>query len=155
MFEAIPLRTAINDGCTHILALLSRPKGRLRESTFLDRVIAQRLDKIKKGLGFCYLDSNRIYNETVALIYKSAGSSEAAPYISPISLPGNYPEISRMEKRRDLILKATKEGMRTAINVFVPEELSIVETLVPVDGGGHIYRPAWKLEDLEKSKGHN
>jgi predicted patatin/cPLA2 family phospholipase len=154
IFEAIPYESAKRDGCTHVLALLSRPRGCLRQRNFSDRMVARGINKIKDGLGSCYLDSIRIYNETVAAIYKGEDSNEVSPYRFPISLPSDYPEIGRAEKRREVILKATKDGMRTAINTFVPEEIKIIETLIPVDCGGHICRPSWQLGDVEKSKGN-
>lgn len=154
LFEAIPYKSARRDGCTHVLALLSRPKKQIRTLTFLDKIAARKINKIKDGLGSCYLDSIKTYNETVASIYKGEDPNEDSPYRFPISLPAGYPDFGRTEQRRDVILKATKDGMRAAINTFVTEEIKIIETLIPVDSGGHVCKPNWQVEDVEKSKGH-
>jgi len=155
LFEAIPLQSAINDGCTHLLVLLTRPNGRLKKASVLDRVVATRLNKIRSGLGSCYLESNNSYNDTVRLIQEAHRSFQGPPYIFSVSLPRGYHEIRRMERRRNVILQATKDGMRAALEVFVPEELVMVETLIPVDSSGHICKVSWQFKEVLKDRGES
>jgi predicted patatin/cPLA2 family phospholipase len=58
LFASIPFRQALDDGCTHVLALLTRPAGvPLRRTSRLNRfIISRELAKYNPLLGSVFLD---------------------------------------------------------------------------------------------------
>jgi predicted patatin/cPLA2 family phospholipase len=66
VFEAVPVNAALQDNCTHVLVLLTRPEGQLKQPHLFDQeIIAPRLDRLRTGLGSSYLNSNNVYNRSL------------------------------------------------------------------------------------------
>jgi predicted patatin/cPLA2 family phospholipase len=124
LFQGIPIYTALEDDCSHVLVLLTRPYGARRKSpNFWDRHVGARImDRWKKGLGSCYLKMPRIYNETLSFLGAMEKSLERRPYVFSISLSKDYPPIGRLEKDPHRLRKAAEDG-RMAVSLALREKM--------------------------------
>ncbi len=103
VFQSIPLRAALEDKCTHVLALLTRPENTPEKtlSKFEKIFIQAKLNKMKKDIGNVFVDRYNVYNETLNYIEGRTNCIENPPYILPIRLPNTYAKTNNLEKNRD------------------------------------------------------
>ena len=150
VFEAIPFPAACKDDCTHVLVLLTRPRGQLKEPNFLDRLyVARKLDKLTVGLGQCYLNSNRVYNETISAIRDGESNPREQPYVLPISLPEGHTTLRKTEKNERRLVDAAMAGMKAVFSAINGESSQLTKVLTPFDKFGHICRPPWVASSPE------
>ena len=123
LFQGIPVYTALEDDCSHVLVLLTRPYGARRKSpNFWEKYLMARImDRWKKGLGSCYLKMPRIYDETLSFLGVMEKSLERRPYVFSISLSKDYPPIARLEKDPHRLRKAADDG-RMAVSLALREK---------------------------------
>jgi len=114
LFQGIPIYTALEDDCSQVLVLLTRPYGARRKSpNFWDRQVGARImDRWKKGLGSSYLKMPRMYNETLSFLEMMEKSLEKRPYVFSLSLSRHYPLIGRLEKDPARLRKAAEDGKK-------------------------------------------
>jgi predicted patatin/cPLA2 family phospholipase len=137
--ESIPIYSAINDGCTHVLVLLTRPEGQLITKTNIAEIlIAKRLEKVKKGLGNAFLDSNRKYNEAILFINRMKNLTNNGPQVFPISVPKNSPTLRIDEKRREVLKRGAIAGMVQLLGTITGKPIHVTEILAPFNQNGHI-----------------
>ena len=146
VYESIPFNTAIIDGCTHILVLLTRPKGQLRgkPSFFEKYVITRKMNSISHGLGLDYLHRSKKYKKDIDFLLRSNNHFTKPPYLYSIYLPENIPGIARLEKNRNKLVQATIEGMRSVMNIFAEDNIINYQEVV---------YPFNKLGLIPKAKG--
>ena len=142
VFEGIPINSALQDRCTHVLLLLTRPKGNLKEEAgFFDRVIfAGKLDRLRKGLGACYLDMPRRYREAVSFIREGEKKVQAPPYMLALTLHEDYRPIGRMEKNPERLRQAARDGMGVVFKALAGDCPRIIDVLLPFTQDGHPYQ---------------
>jgi len=114
LFQGIPIYSALEDGCSHVLVLLTRPYGARRTGpNFWDRlVVARIMDRWKKGLGSSYLQMPTRYNEILSFVERMERSLEKGPFVLSISLPHDAPPVARLEKDPARLRKAAEDGRR-------------------------------------------
>jgi len=112
LFQGIPIYTALEDDCSHVLVLLTRPYGARRKSlNFWDQQVGARImERWKKGLGRSYLKMPKMYNETLSFLEMMEKSLEKRPYVFSVSLSRNDPLIGRLEKDPARLRKAAEDG---------------------------------------------
>lgn len=141
VYESIPYKIAISDGCTHVLALLTRPFGRLpgRPSFLEKHVIAKKMRKLKVGLDEDYLIRTKKYKEFIEFLHKSNIEFLNPPYIYSIYPSKNEEEVSRLEKNRKKIVKGSISGMKAVMEVFSQDkDIKYHEVICPVNNLGLI-----------------
>jgi predicted patatin/cPLA2 family phospholipase len=113
---AHPFRFAVDDGCTHVLSLSTRPMAPPRQRlTLLQRYAALRMNRLRRGLGTAYVRGVHAYGkERAALARARTAPSPGSCILDLAPLPGT-PEIKRHEMDRGRLL----EGARGAYEVIV------------------------------------
>jgi len=137
LFSSIPVDTAIADGCTHVLALLTRPAGSLPSRPGLvDRYFASPLlGRISPELGRIPLARPAQYRRTVEFILEHMAAPAAPPYVACAQVPASQPAVSRMEKRRARLYAGAVGGCRTVLELL-GAELAPVEVIQLFDSAG-------------------
>eukprot|EP00752_Nemacystus_decipiens_P006162 g5559.t1 len=123
LYEQIPFQTALDDGCTHVLVLRSRPDGGnlLGKPKIVERLIARRFfkRKSKDPVSYKFLKSSghkRLYAESVLTLNEAAKAKagDAGPHVMPLCLPPPEPEVGRLERARENILEGVRKGYEHA-----------------------------------------
>lgn len=112
LFQGIPIWAALEDGCTHLLILLMRPKGRFRRKpTLWDRYcFAPLMNRWREGLRDCYLQVPQAYNKCLSFIQQKEKDKEREPYLLSFCLPAHYPLLSRVEKNAEILRCAARDS---------------------------------------------
>ena len=139
LYASIPFRQALEDGCTHILALLTRPLGQApRPAGFFDRqVIARRLGRLNPELGRAVVRRPRAYADDVGWLLEQTRNPAAAPHVYAIEPRAEARAVNRTEKRHERLLEGAREGMAAAMHAFAPAASDYLEVLCPFDAIGH------------------
>jgi predicted patatin/cPLA2 family phospholipase len=144
LFEPIPFRSAIAAGCTHVLALLTRPAGSTRAvSAVYERYVASRLARIRPRLGQCYMDRIRRYRDDLALLDERSRRPAAPPHVYAIRVPADTPAVKRLESRRAHLVAGAASGARAAAFAVLGEPPLVRETLAVLERDGKALRLPW------------
>lgn len=110
-----PFRLALDDRCTHLLSLSTRPIGPQPDHlTPLQRIAVLRLERMKRGLGASYGRAVRANANDRARLQRARTAPTADPYILDLApLPGT-PQVKRYEMDRGALI----EGARSAYEVI-------------------------------------
>jgi predicted patatin/cPLA2 family phospholipase len=119
--DPVPVLRALQDGATHVLALLTRTVTELRRADPADRVPwwARPLDRLAPGLGAMTQDGRR-YAETVALLSDAAHPDRAGVHlfaITPLSsagIGGLTTDVPRVEQASRLGFEAARAALHAA-----------------------------------------
>ncbi|CAM9838723.1 unnamed protein product, partial [Ectocarpus sp. 12 AP-2014] len=123
LYEQIPFQTALDDGCTHVLVMRSRPDGGnlLGKPKIVERLIARRFfkRKSKDPDSYAFLKTSghkKLYAESVLTLNEAAAakSGDAGPFLMPMCLPAPEPEVGRLERDRANILEGVRKGYHHA-----------------------------------------
>jgi predicted patatin/cPLA2 family phospholipase len=140
VYESVPVRSAIDEGCTHVLALVSRPRGILRgQPSFMERrVVAPRLKRISPGLADDFLERASDYKATMESLMSRTDAPGAPPYAYAV-FPTSTREVGRLEKRRSELVAGAVSGLRAVFDTLASTPLARVhEVLYPVTEVGTI-----------------
>jgi predicted patatin/cPLA2 family phospholipase len=151
LYESIPYKSALNDGCTHLFVLLTRPKGITKiDSSFIEKFyFAPKLKKLNPGLEIDYLNRTKEYNEHLKFLYNENSQIDSKPSIYSVFLTKENDPISGLEKNRSVLLEAAKAGMQAVMDVFTEnEKIRYHEVLSPFNKYGVI--PEINLEFNER-----
>lgn len=136
LYESIPYRSAVADGCTHILVLLTRPKGVLRgKPGLIEKLVAKKVGKYGAGLESDYLAraprySHEIKEITGADSVDIEGQRVMVDYIQPYA---EGAKASRLARGRDNIIRTSKSAMQSVVSKFMPDkQCCVFETLYPM-----------------------
>jgi predicted patatin/cPLA2 family phospholipase len=131
VFQSIPLKAAMNDKCTHILALLTRPEGSPENklSRFENIFVKHKLNKLKENLGNIYVERYNDYTKTLNFICDKIKDTETTPYILPIRLPNTYKKANNLEKNRDVLVNYSKGGARAVVDALFSKDYKVLETI--------------------------
>ncbi len=102
LLEPIAYRSAIRDGCTHILVLLTRPDGTLngKPTLFERHVLGRWIASLEPRLRDAYLAQEHAYDHRVRRLKARTARPEAAPWFYAMSLPATSPPIRWLERDR-------------------------------------------------------
>jgi len=115
--EPIPLPIAEADGFTHVLVLLTRPKGHHKTvSSLIERLLVTRpLRRLSPALATKFEQRGRPYSALLAAI--DGGHSPAGRSIV-MGIRPEGDEVSKLERRRDVLLAAADSGRRAVMAAF-------------------------------------
>jgi len=132
IYEPIPLRAALDDGCTHILALLTRPAAQLRAqlSLFEKHVIAHLIGKYSSRAREAYLARVRQYNDSVnELVGRSGATLGGQTAYLVAQLSPKDPAIKGTEIDHNLLLQGARAGFLSVYRTLGFPEPQVVEVL--------------------------
>jgi predicted patatin/cPLA2 family phospholipase len=138
IYEAIPYRSALADGCSHLLVLLTRPPGATASVKwrFLAGMITRYLATIDELLCEAFRQRSALYQSDLAILAKAAHGAETAPYILPVSTSSQSALVGQLEKRRSNLVAGAMAGMRAVIEALVAQEPDLVEVIAPFSKSG-------------------
>ena len=134
--EPIPARVAEEDGCTHLMVLLTRPFGTAGPRTSLaDRLyIVPRLRAVSSALAARYLAREQDYTELLERLQSGRGVTDRAAVL-PIA--PSRPTVGKLERRRELLVAGAQAGIRAVLAIFGLPSDSIPEILTVFGHDGH------------------
>lgn len=120
IIEPIPVWTALADGCTHVLALLTLPRGAPAQRIHpLDRLlVAPRVAALSPALGRMYLSRSTRYHATRREVFARHDAQNGPPYVAVVAKPPWAPEIGRTELRADRLIAGARAGGNAALRTF-------------------------------------
>jgi predicted acylesterase/phospholipase RssA len=104
-----PYRLAVQDGCTHVLSLSTRPIRPPRERLSLFQLYGMRhLNNIKDGLGRGYQEAIRRYRTERRMLQQRMTEPGEAPYVFDLAPLPWMPEVKRHELDAGRILAGAR-----------------------------------------------
>jgi predicted patatin/cPLA2 family phospholipase len=117
--EPIPLPSAEADGHTHIVVLLTRPRGETRRLSAFDRYyVIPRLGRVAPLIARKYRHRIEPYSALVERITKAghAGPSRSGPVIIGLRPAGRAIDI--LERRKYVLISGAEQGRRAVLDAF-------------------------------------
>lgn len=139
LYESIPIKTAIDDRCTHIFVLRTRPDGvLLKERSFIHKLfLSRRFDKIKKGLRQDFLQTPSRYATTIRKIDEAESNPDTFPFIYSIKLPKETTVVRLNEIRRAKLAEGIAQGVKAVMSTFAKQESFVYEVPYPFSSSGY------------------
>lgn len=128
VIQPVPLDAALDAGCSHLLALRTRPPGRLAgQPGFRDRrpiapLIAKRFGP---ALARAYLDRPATYARIDDRLKILAADTAKGPRACEIRLPAGTKRVGRLETDRSVLYGAAIAGARAVFEAFAKSGLEI------------------------------
>jgi len=121
--EPVPFKSALGEGCTHVLCLLTRPRNdRPDKPTAYDRWIqAPRLKRRHPDLVDLYLSRPAEYAAEIGAVWRSTDDPTGAPFVCAVAPPPATSTLDRLEKRRERLFVAANVGIRAMTDVIRPK----------------------------------
>ena len=114
--EPIPVPTAEADGCTHALALLTRPTETARKTTAFDRAyVLPRLRQLSPALADLYSGRGEPYAALLACIAAGTGPSGTAAVMGIRPAP---PSVSKLERSAGRLTSGARRGYEAVMRAF-------------------------------------
>ena len=112
--EPVPFKSALSEGCTHVLCLLTRPRGdRPDRSTLYDRwVQGPRLRRRYPHLADLYLQRPAEYAAEIEAVWRGTDHPAGAPLMCAVAPAPAPTTLDRLENRRDRLFVAANGGFR-------------------------------------------
>lgn len=136
--ESVPTRVAAEDGCTHVLALCTRPPGPFRTTSrrVLEHLLIERtLSRQHPTLFQFYRERPVAYQRLLEEIARQSDSKQTDPAVLMIR-PASGRMVGGLERSRDRLVRAAAEGMRAVFEAFGVEFSWGLETLGAFDRHG-------------------
>jgi predicted patatin/cPLA2 family phospholipase len=129
--EPIPVPTALADGCTHVLSLLTLPLGTpARPIGRVDRLLATLyFRRLSPLLVDHYRRRYTTRADTCTWLLGPARSSTEPPYLQTITLPAGGLEFGRTELRGAVLRAGARAGARAVLAAFDTPDLEATELL--------------------------
>jgi predicted patatin/cPLA2 family phospholipase len=142
IYEPIPFKSAIADGCTHVLSLLTNPFGTRRKVTLLDKLlILRKLHSLNSNLSSDYLNQIERYNSDLLYLYSCNTKHIDQPYIYSAFTDQSAPRVGNIDKSKERLISGAISGMRIIFNLFLKEpEVRFIEVICPYNELGLIPR---------------
>jgi predicted patatin/cPLA2 family phospholipase len=111
VLQAHPYESGLAAGCTHILSLSSRPRGRLRpEPGPKEWLTSRRLDRMAAGLGDRYLERLRAARRAQLVLMKLNQSEQGPPYVLDLAASADSQEVALLDRNVARILAGARAG---------------------------------------------
>jgi hypothetical protein len=135
LYESIPYGAAVADGCTHMLALLSRPADCIRpDASLAQRLFMARYFRRYNADAYAdYVQRPSRYRTEVERAVEATATGKEPPYLYAMQLPAGSRAIDSMERGHATLVAAAAEGLRVAYSVITGREPQVVEILKPFD----------------------
>jgi len=122
LHEAIPLRSALREGATHVLVLRTRPQGARipYKAGIYERLIAVPSFRSQKNFSAIqeFILSGRhrqIYYEDIERLKRAKTEvGPTPPYLYDLAVPRFKKQVGQLESRQDVIFKAVRDGFAVA-----------------------------------------
>ncbi len=139
LYEPIPIKTAIDDKCTHLFVLRARPDGLLlkRLPFILKHFLSRKFDKVKKGLRKDFLRKVSGYAKTIRRIDEAESNHDTSPFIYSIKLPKGTTAVKPNEIRRAKLAEGVAQGVEAVMSTFVKQKSFVSEVPCPFSNSGH------------------
>lgn len=120
LFASIPFRQALDEGCTHVLALLTRPMGAtLKKSSFLCRhIVCRKLVRYNPLLRNALSDRVGGYARDLDWLNTRTCAPDGSPYVCALRPPREAPQVRRFEKRSECLISGAKSGVGAVMDAF-------------------------------------
>ncbi|GAA2800993.1 patatin-like phospholipase family protein [Saccharopolyspora taberi] len=106
-----PFQLALDDGCTHVLSLSTRPIREPRKRYGASQFVSYRhLEKLQPGLGDGYLAAVRRYRSDRQRLQTRMREPGAAPYVLDLAPLPRMPEVKRHELRLGPLIAGARGG---------------------------------------------
>ena len=121
VYEAIPVKTALSQGCTHVFVLRSKPMADINtrlsfiEKNLICKMIAKRYGKIFEK---DYHKSAIRYKYTINKLNKLNLKYQSSPFIQTINLLPETNVVNQMEKEYTRLVQGAKDGIKAVITNF-------------------------------------
>jgi len=138
IYEAIPYHSALADGCSHLLVLLTRPPGAQSgfKWSFINSMISNRLRKVDPLIAEAFRRRSVVYRRDVAAVNKAQAGGESTYHILPIC-PGSHSSVHQLEKRRWRLLSGANAGASAVFDALQNDKISLTEIIAPFTALGH------------------
>lgn len=144
VFEPVPFLAAVNDGCSHVLVLLTRPDGTLKgkPSLFERHVLGRWIAALEPRLRQAYLAQENEYDDRIRELKAAASEPRQEPYLYALCLPPTTRPIRWLERSYARLRSAAAVGYETAMDTLLGSRGEI-EVRAPAAGG-----PALRIRPL-------
>ena len=151
LYASIPFRQALDEGCTHVLALLTRPVGAtLKRSSFFCRYILRRkLARYNPLLRNAFSDRAGRYACDLDWLNTRTCAPNGSPYVCAVRPPRGTPLVGRFEKRCEYLVSGARSGVDAIMYAFGQENTSYRHVLHPSRQSGSRDTGPRSDEDVE------
>lgn len=139
LYQSIPIEAALEDKCTHILVLKTRPKGEVRKppGKLSLKLLTSKLAKQGEGLDEDYVRTQSEYQQLMASLSEMELREDASPYLHSVELGREVSETGRLEKDRNVLAGAAGDGMVAMLNSLTGGTYQANEVIMPYDEISH------------------
>jgi len=126
LYEPVPFKSPLKNGCTHVLVLRTRPDGidcmprpSKVEASMMRNFFADLPDVADYLVD---MKHKQVYCEDVLRLNEASKSPPAlGPQLLAIAPPEGVEEIGRLERGRDMIFEGVKEGYRSSVRLLMSQ----------------------------------
>jgi predicted patatin/cPLA2 family phospholipase len=151
LYASIPFRQALDEGCTHVLTLLTRPVGAtLRKSSLLSRSIVRRkLARYNPLLVNAFSDRVGRYARELDWLNAQTCAPDCSPSVCAVRPPRGAPIVGRFEKGGECLVAGARSGLEAIMDAFGQQNASCRTILYPCRRSGSRGTSRRWDEDLE------
>jgi predicted patatin/cPLA2 family phospholipase len=133
LYASIPFRQALDDGCTHVLALMTRPEGAtLKRSSFLRQyIVSRKLARYNSQLRNAFSDRIGRYVRDLDWLNAQTCAPERSPYVCAVRPPRGSPTVGRFEKSWERLVAGARSGVEAVMDAFGHQDASSWKILFP------------------------
>ncbi len=136
VIQAHPYEAAIADGCTHVLSLSTRPRGRLLGGPgLMGRTQAWRLDRLRPGLGAATLRRRAGYRAAQLCLEALTERPDESPHVLDVALAPGSPEVGRLTRDVSRIFQGAQLGYEAAVATLEHRSVRAVLRLTAMASG--------------------
>ncbi len=146
IFEPIPFRSAVEDGCTHVVTLRTRPDGSEvlghKVTGIYERFVAKRylhdMHKFSEAARhMTQFDHLRQYAADLLLLNEGSHAKDEGVHVPdgkgggrtvhllPVAPPMGISEVDTLDSSRDALRKGLRDGFAAAWDLLAPPELAV------------------------------
>lgn len=103
-----PYRLALDDGCTHVLSLSTRPIGPPSGGALISAYAGRHLNRIRNGLGTRFVAAHRDYRRERIMLQRRMAEPGEAPYVLDLAPLPWMPEVKRLDMDPGRILAGAR-----------------------------------------------
>lgn len=120
ILDKFPVQTAIEDGCTHILAVSSSPYDyHPTDHGWIEKyLIAQYFNKYNPDLGKICLGTKASYKQTMEFLRNKQENQDGPPYIATLALPAGSKRLGTFETNAKVLQQAASIAEQSTYKVF-------------------------------------